>query len=78
MALTATGKVNQAEPELKLVSDAERNMPADAAFAPPVDNKTRDIMKIARDVLTAKLPWRETTPPLPSLPCAKPSRYRTR
>src|SRR5256885_16225261 len=55
MALAAKGKVNEAEAEYQVVSDAEKNTPEDVVFAMPVDNKARDVLKIARDVLGAKI-----------------------
>jgi tetratricopeptide (TPR) repeat protein len=55
MALAATGQVADADAEYKIVSEAEKKMPPDVPFAPPVDNKVKDIMKIARDVLGAKI-----------------------
>src|SRR5439155_18362267 len=41
--------------EYQVVSDAEKNTPEDVVFAMPVDNKARDVLKIARDVLGAKI-----------------------
>jgi tetratricopeptide (TPR) repeat protein len=55
MALAGTGKVNDAEAEYKIVSEAERNTPPDVVFAMPVNNKAKDIMKIAENVLGAKI-----------------------
>jgi len=55
MALAGTGKVSQSEAEYKIVSDAEASTPPDAIFAMPFNNKAKDIMKIARDVLGAKI-----------------------
>jgi tetratricopeptide (TPR) repeat protein len=55
MALAAKGKVNEAESEYQVVSDAEKNTPEDVVFAMPVDNKAKDVLKIARDVLGAKI-----------------------
>jgi tetratricopeptide (TPR) repeat protein len=55
MALAAKGKVNEAEAEYQVVSDAEKNTPDDVVFAMPVNNKTKDVLKIARDVLGAKI-----------------------
>jgi len=53
MALAGQGKVSEAEAEHKIVTDAESNTPEDAIFAMPVNNKTKDILVIARDVLGA-------------------------
>src|SRR5256885_16853958 len=55
MALAAKGNVNEAEREYQVVSDAEKNTPEDVVFAMPVDNKAKDVLKIARDVLGAKI-----------------------
>ena len=55
MALAATGNARQAEAEYAIVSEAEKNTPEDLVFAPPVDNKAKDILKIATDVLGAKI-----------------------
>jgi tetratricopeptide (TPR) repeat protein len=55
MALAAKGKVSEAESEYKAVSDAEQNTPEDVAFAMPVNNKAKDVLKIAKDVLGAKI-----------------------
>jgi tetratricopeptide (TPR) repeat protein len=55
MALAGTGKVTEAKAEYKIVSDAEKNTPEDVVFAMPVNNKAKDIMKIAENVLGAKI-----------------------
>src|SRR3989442_11551212 len=55
MALASKGKVNEAEAEYQVVSDAEKNTPEDVVFAMPVYNKAKDVLKIARDVLGAKI-----------------------
>jgi tetratricopeptide (TPR) repeat protein len=55
MALAGTGKVKEAEAEYKVVADAEAATPADAIFQMPINNKTKDILKIAEDVLGAQL-----------------------
>jgi tetratricopeptide (TPR) repeat protein len=55
MALAAKGRVGEAEAEYKTVSDAQAATPEDAVFAMPVNNRTKDILKIARDVLGAKI-----------------------
>lgn len=55
MALAATGKVDDAETELKIVAEASANTPPDVVFAMPANNKAKDIMKIAGDVLSAKI-----------------------
>jgi tetratricopeptide (TPR) repeat protein len=55
MALAATGKISEAEAEYKIVAAAEQNTPPDVIFAMPINNKAKDIMKIAEDVLGAKI-----------------------
>src|SRR5579863_10302404 len=55
MALAGTGKLNEAEAEYKIVSEAEQNTPPDMVFAMPINNKAKDIMKISEDVLGAKI-----------------------
>src|SRR6266850_2082747 len=55
MALAAKGKVNEAEAEYQVVSEAEKNTPEEVPFAMPVYNKAKDVLKIARDVLGAKI-----------------------
>ena len=55
MALAGTGKVKEAEAEYQVVADAEAATPADAIFQMPINNKTKDILKIAEDVLGAQL-----------------------
>src|SRR5437773_11681564 len=53
MALAATGKVADADGEYKIVSDAEEATSPDVVFSMPVNNKTKDALAIARDVLGA-------------------------
>ncbi|HYK48691.1 MAG TPA: hypothetical protein VEU94_03125 [Terriglobales bacterium] len=55
MALAAKGNANEAESEYKVVSGAEENTPEDVVFAMPVNNKAKDVLKIAKDVLGAKI-----------------------
>jgi tetratricopeptide (TPR) repeat protein len=55
MALAGTGKVDQAEAEYQIVADAEAATPPDAIFQMPINNKTKDILKIAKNVLGAQL-----------------------
>jgi tetratricopeptide (TPR) repeat protein len=55
MAFAGTGKVTDAEAEYKIVSDAEAATPPDVIFQMPINNKAKDIMKIAKDVLGAKI-----------------------
>jgi len=55
LALAGTGKIAGAEAEYKTVSDAEATTPPDAIFQMPINNKAKDIMKIAEYVLGAKI-----------------------
>ncbi len=55
MAQAGTGKVSEAEAEYNIIADAEKSTPEDAVFAMPINNKTKDILKIAREVLGAKI-----------------------
>jgi tetratricopeptide (TPR) repeat protein len=55
MAFAGKGKVQEAEAEYKIVADAEKATPEDMVFAMPVNNKAKDIMKIAESVLGAKV-----------------------
>ena len=55
LALAGTGKVADAEAEYKIVSEAEAATPPDVIFQMPINNKAKDIMKIAEDVLGAKI-----------------------
>jgi tetratricopeptide (TPR) repeat protein len=55
LALAGTGKLEEAETEHKLVAEAEEKTPPDAVFQMPINNKTKDILKIAENVLGAKI-----------------------
>jgi tetratricopeptide (TPR) repeat protein len=55
MALAATGEVTEAQAEYKIVAAAEAATPPDAIFQMPINNKTKDILKIAENVLGAKI-----------------------
>ena len=55
MAFAATGKLTEAESERKALVEAENSTPPDAIFAMPFNNLTRNILKIADDVLGAKI-----------------------
>ncbi len=55
MALAGTGKVSEAEAEYKIVSEAQAATPADEIFNAPINNKTKDILEIAKDTLGAKI-----------------------
>ena len=55
MALAGKGKVADAEAEYKIVADAEKATPPDVVFTMPINNKTKDILKIAENVLGAQV-----------------------
>jgi len=55
MALAAKGKVAEAEAEHHIVSDAADKTPPDQVFAMPVNNKAKDVLTIATNVLGAKI-----------------------
>jgi tetratricopeptide (TPR) repeat protein len=55
MALAGTGKVAEAESEYKIIADAEAATPPDVVFQMPINNKTKDILKIAKDCVGAKI-----------------------
>jgi tetratricopeptide (TPR) repeat protein len=55
MALAGKGKGSEAEAELKIVSEAEKATPEDVPFAMPVNNKAKDVLRIAETVLAAKI-----------------------
>ena len=55
MALAGGGKTSEAEAEYKVLSEAEKATPEDVPFAMPVNNKAKDVMKIAENVLAAKI-----------------------
>src|SRR5213080_3472135 len=55
MALSATGKASEAEAEYKIVSDAVEATQPDVVFTMPVNNKAKDVLRIAREVLGAKI-----------------------
>ena len=55
MALAGKGRTSEAEAEYKIVSAAEAATPPDAIFQMPIDNKAKDILKIAENVLGAKI-----------------------
>jgi tetratricopeptide (TPR) repeat protein len=55
LAMAGTGKISEAEAEYKIVSDAEAATPPDVIFQMPINNKAKDIMKISKDVLGAKI-----------------------
>jgi len=55
MALAGTGNVSEADKELKALSAIADATPPDAIFSMPFNNKTKDILKIATNVLGAKI-----------------------
>jgi tetratricopeptide (TPR) repeat protein len=55
MALAAKGKVTEAEAEHHMVSEAADKTPPDQVFAMPVNNKAKDVLTIATNVLGAKI-----------------------
>jgi hypothetical protein len=55
MALAGTGKISEAEAEHKIVEEAEKATSPDAIFQMPINNKTKDILKIAENVLGAQI-----------------------
>ena len=55
MALAGRGRIPEAEAEYKIVAEAEQNTSPDVIFAMPINNKTKDILKIAENVLGAQI-----------------------
>ena len=55
MALAAKGKIAEAEAEHHIVSEAADKTPPDQVFAMPVNNKAKDVLTIATNVLGAKI-----------------------
>ncbi|MFZ1142670.1 MAG: hypothetical protein WAN76_26115 [Candidatus Sulfotelmatobacter sp.] len=55
LAFAGTGKLAEAEAEYKIVSDAEEATPPEVIFQMPINNKAKDILEIAKDVLGAKI-----------------------
>ncbi|MCU1285697.1 MAG: repeat-containing protein [Acidobacteriales bacterium] len=55
MAFVGKGNLAEAAKEHQQVVTAENNTAADAVFSMPFNNKTRDVLKIADDVLAAKI-----------------------
>jgi len=55
LALTGTEKLDEAEAEHRFVAEAEEKTPPDAIFQVPINNKTKDILKIAENVLGARI-----------------------
>ena len=55
MALAGTGKVSDAETEYKSLAAVRDATPQDAIFSMPFNNRTKDILAIASNVLGAKI-----------------------
>jgi hypothetical protein len=55
MALAGKGKISEAEAEYKIVSEAEKATPEDVIFQMPINNRAKDIMRIAEDALGAQI-----------------------
>ena len=55
MALASTGKIADAEAEYKALTGIRDATPEDAVFSMPFNNKTRDVLGIATNVLGAKI-----------------------
>jgi tetratricopeptide (TPR) repeat protein len=55
LALAGTGDLDGAEAEHKIVAETEDKTSPDAIFQMPINNKTKDILKIAENVLGAKI-----------------------
>jgi tetratricopeptide (TPR) repeat protein len=55
MAFASTGKIADAERELQAVTEAERTTPPEMIFVAPFNNRTKNILRIARDVLAARI-----------------------
>jgi tetratricopeptide (TPR) repeat protein len=55
MALAGKGRIDEAEAEYKVVAAAEKATSPGAIFVMPVNNKTKDILKIAENVLGAQV-----------------------
>ena len=55
MALAGKGQADQAEADYKILSEAEKATSPDTIFSMPFNNKTKDILKIAENVLGAQI-----------------------
>jgi tetratricopeptide (TPR) repeat protein len=55
LAFAGTGKLAEAETEYKTVTAAEAATPPDVIFQMPVNNRAKDILKIAENVMGAKI-----------------------
>ncbi|HEX7287297.1 MAG TPA: hypothetical protein VF532_14015 [Candidatus Angelobacter sp.] len=55
MALAGKGKVAEAEAEYRIVKEAADKTPPEQVFAMPVNNRAKDVLTIAENVLGAKI-----------------------
>jgi tetratricopeptide (TPR) repeat protein len=55
LAYAGTGKLTEAEAEYKIVAAAESAMPPDVIFQMPINNRAKDVLKIAENVVGAKI-----------------------
>ena len=55
MALAGKGRIGEAEAEYKIVADAEKATAPEVVFTMPINNKTKDILKIAENTLGAQI-----------------------
>ena len=55
LALAGKGDLHGAEAEHRIVAEAEEKTSPEAVFQMPINNKTKDILKIAENVLGAKI-----------------------
>ena len=55
MALAGSGQPAEAGAELNFLSEAEKQTPEEVIFNAPINNKLKDILKIAENVLGAKI-----------------------
>lgn len=55
MALAGQGKASEAQTEYQIVHQAAEQTPPDAVFAMPVNNRAKDVLTIADNVLGAKI-----------------------
>jgi tetratricopeptide (TPR) repeat protein len=55
MAFVGKGNLKEAQAEYQKLVAAENATPADAIFSMPFNNKTKDVLKIADDVLAARI-----------------------
>jgi len=63
MAFASTGQIDEAEAEHKIVAEAEEKTPEDAIFAMPVNNKTKDILRLQKTFWEQRSPSPRKTMP---------------